>query len=336
MASQTETGKAFEYACLNAFYFALSRNQHVVVDENQAFKTAYAHYCSIENVLQHKINLAAMAAVNKILMLEPQMENPQGNSPLIMMIQDDAKGIAGDVRDVLFKREQNSWEIGLSCKHNHSAVKHSRLSNRIDFGQQWFGKPCSEYYFDEIKPVFDELSFLKSVGALWRDLPDKEIRFYIPLLNAFKNELFRLDQTYPGEIPSALVAYLIGRNDFYKVIARDQNRLTEIQIFNMNGTLHKSSGPASPGFRPVPLKLPTRIFDISYVPGSNNTVIITCDCGWAVSLRIHNASSKVETSLKFDINLIGTPNLGSIVELGQIKLSKFNRVKHIGANTFGI
>lgn len=31
------------------------------------------------------------------------------------------------------------------------------------------------------------------------------------------------------------------------------------------------------------------------------------DNGWQFSFRIHNASTKVETSLKFDIQIIGMP-----------------------------
>jgi hypothetical protein len=31
------------------------------------------------------------------------------------------------------------------------------------------------------------------------------------------------------------------------------------------------------------------------------------DNGWAISFRIHNASKLVETSLKFDIQLLGQP-----------------------------
>jgi len=29
--------------------------------------------------------------------------------------------------------------------------------------------------------------------------------------------------------------------------------------------------------------------------------------GWQISFRIHNASSRIEASLKFDINLVSTP-----------------------------
>jgi len=41
---------------------------------------------------------------------------------------------------------------------------------------------------------------------------------------------------------------------------------------------------------------------------SQTSIIVTCDMGWTVSMRIHNASSRVEPSLKFDVNLISLPN----------------------------
>lgn len=162
--------------------------------------------------------------------------------------------------------------------------------------------------------MFQELVDLKSKQTLWKDLTNKEDGFYIPLLNAFVKELRCLDSQYPSEIPPALITYLLGRNDFYKVIAKNSNKTTEIQAYNLFGTLNKASGLSKPISRIPQIKLPTKIFDISFKENSSNTVIITCDQGWAVSLRIHNASSKVEPSLKFDVNLIGTPNLGAMIE----------------------
>ena len=40
---------------------------------------------------------------------------------------------------------------------------------------------------------------------------------------------------------------------------------------------------------------------------SQTTIHIVCDQGWEISARIHSARTRVETSLKFDINLIGVP-----------------------------
>jgi len=151
-------------------------------------------------------------------------------------------------------------------------------------------------------------------NALWSSIHNKAECVYVPVLNAFVEELRRLDALYPGEIPNALIKYLLGRNDFYKVIAKDAGRTTEIQAFNLFGTLNKSAGGIHPQTHIPQIRLPNSIYDIRYKPESKNTIIITCDNGWAVSLRIHNASSKVEPSLKFDVNLVGTPNLGAIIE----------------------
>ena len=53
--------------------------------------------------------------------------------------------------------------------------------------------------------------------------------------------------------------------------------------------------------------LPTRIVSLGYKQGSKNTLELCLDYGWQFSFRIHNASTKVETSLKFDIQIIKMP-----------------------------
>ena len=80
--------------------------------------------------------MGAKAALKIIEWLEPKMSDYTGD--LLISLQTDSKGQEGDVSDVLITIDK--WEIGLSCKHNHEAVKHSRLSDTIDFGKEWFGK----------------------------------------------------------------------------------------------------------------------------------------------------------------------------------------------------
>lgn len=307
MATQTIMGKAFEYACLISLNSQLSEFQEVCIEETSAVEVARNFYDDADVVDREKMDLAANAAIRVILRLEPQLQNPLNNIPLFLSIQEDASGIAGDVRDVLCIRRQNEWEIGLSCKHNHSAVKHSRLSPSIDFGAQWLGVPCSQEYFNSINPLFDELREMRANGVLWRDIEDKEERFYIPLLEAFIEELRRLDRENQGEIPGRLLRYLLGSNDFYKVITDNRRRVTQIQTFNLYGTLNRNAGTVRPQTRIQQITMPSRFFDISFKPNSGNTVYVTCDQGWGISLRIHNASSRVEPSLKFDVTLIGVP-----------------------------
>lgn len=307
MSIQTNLGKAFEYACLQSLYNSLSGTQQVVVEHNSSLEIARERYQNASSTMQNKMDLGANAATRVILRLEPQLTTPRNNIPLYLAIQEDAMGIAGDVRDVICIRRQNEWEIGLSCKHNHSAVKHSRLSDNIDFGDSWFGIPCTQDYFSEINPLFQELREMKENNMLWRDVENKEQRFYIPLLQAFMRELQRLDALHPGEIPNRLLHYLLGRNDFYKIITHDSRRVTQIQAFNIYNTLNRSSGNVRPLINIPQLTMPSRFFDISFKPNSGNTIIVTCDNGWTVSMRIHNASSKVEPSLKFDVQLTGVP-----------------------------
>lgn len=307
MAIQTIQGKAFEYACLKALHDNLNNEQEVIIEDTDAYLIAKGFYEVLSNSQAENMRKGASAFVKIIKRLEPFLENPDDNTPLYLSIQEDTKGIAGDVRDVVCKRKQKEWEIGLSCKHNHTAVKHSRLSQTIDFGRQWFGKGCSEEYFTEVTPIFQKLITYRNTLTKWKELGNKEIIVYIPLLDAFVRELKRLDNEYPEEIPGELVKYLLGRNDFYKVITKESQKTTIIQAYNLFGMLNQPSKKVKPIQKVHRLALPTRFYDISYKKNSNNTIIVTCDGGWAFSFRIHNASTVIEPSLKFDIQLTGMP-----------------------------
>lgn len=304
---QVHLGKAFEYACLKALHTHLSNNQEIEIDNTSSYEIAKGFYENIEPEMREKMDKGASAAIKVILRLEPQITTPLDNAPLYLAIQEDAKGISGDVRDVVCYRKQNSWEMGISCKHNHNAVKHSRLSQNIDFGEQWFNIPCSKDYFNEINPIFDRLRELKQKKAKWSDLEDKESAVYIPLLEAFMKELKKLHSENSEEIPKRLLKYLIGTNDFYKVISLDNRNVTQLQSYNMFGTLNKNASKVHPQIKIKQMPLPTTFYNIDFKKGSGNTIEVVCDAGWTVSFRIHNAATLVEPSLKFDVKLNGVP-----------------------------
>lgn len=312
---QTANGKAFEYACLLALYNALQASEDITIEDSPQMQTARNLYDNMPDDSRGELLRAANAAARVIIRLEPQLQYPQNNIPLYLSIQADAQGIAGDVRDVLCIRRQNCWQIGLSCKHNHHAVKHSRLSDTIDFGNEWFGIPCSRQYFAEVVPLFGTLRRIQEdarrngEAALWADIPDKAERYYKPVLQSFLDELARLARDN-REIPSAMIRYLIGRYDFYKVITDDRHETTRIEAINIAGTLNRPSGQRHSIVDVPRLRLPTRFYHMGFKPGSDNTIEVVCDEGWTISMRIHNASSRVEPSLKFDVNLISLP--GSI------------------------
>ena len=308
---QVKTGKAFEYACLNSLFEALSPAQDVQIERTPQLETAHKSFLTTSGDLSSKLIMAANAATRVVMRLEPQLEYPDKNIPLFLSIQADSQGQLGDVRDVLCIRKQNEWEIGLSCKHNHHAVKHSRLSATIDFGAEWFGIPCSREYFIAIMPLFEELRVLRdNTGktAKWSELVNKDKRFYVPVLRAFMDELRRLEKANPLEIPGKLVKYLIGKNDFYKIITDDAHKTTRVEAINIAGTLNRPSEGRRSIVNIARLRLPTRFYSIDFKTNSETTIEVVCDEGWTISMRIHNASSNIEPSLKFDVNLISLPN----------------------------
>lgn len=314
--NQTQLGKAFEYACVNALYEKYEGLQDVVVEETPQFCTAQRCFEALDAKKNDLAN-AANAAIRVIERLEPRLQHPDGDTPLVLSIQPDSAGIAGDVRDVLCARRGKSWQIGLSCKHNHHAVKHSRLSDTIDFGSEWFNHPCSQIYFSEVTPKFQELREMRDNGketgtpAKWANLPDKAGDYYKPILQSFMDELFRLNKSH-SDVPEMLIRYLIGRHDFYKVITDDPRRVTRVEAINIAGTLNKASKEQKPITKVPLLKLPNRFYHVGFKETngqeSNNTIQVVCDEGWEISMRLHNASSTIEPSLKFDVQLISFPS----------------------------
>lgn len=307
MAIQSKNGKAFEYACLIAFKeFLNDAENNVEILYVDAVSIAQNDYESLKSDLKNKMDKAAMAAARVIVRLEPLLQNSFGQN-LYLTLQPDKAGKEGDVRDILAIRKDLEWEIGISCKHNHNAVKHSRLSQSIDFGDKWLQIPCSEEYFRDISTIFERLSSLRNEKVQWKAIKNKNEEIYVPLLNSFVKELKRLESENPTIVPQRFLSYLLGKDDFYKVISKDNKKVTQISAFNIYGTLNRSFEKIKPQTVVPKLIMPTKFYDISYKPKSQNTIIATCDNGWTISMRIHSASTVVEPSLKFDVNLIGIP-----------------------------
>src|ERR1700722_6125906 len=146
MGSQKQSGKAFEYAMLLAFQKCLGQNNGII-DESTATKAASADFETLAGERQQDNLQAGAAAAALILKFEPHLLlASQGRYAVNLALQSDQKGATGDVRDLLLSIPERNWEIGISAKHQHEALKHSRLSNQIDFGHKWLGIPCSKDY----------------------------------------------------------------------------------------------------------------------------------------------------------------------------------------------
>lgn len=302
-----DQGRAFEYSCLINLKDEISKIRPCILNEGDGFHSAKKAWETLSDEDKKIYHISSLSAIKEIFLMEPRMIE-QSPDPVELLIQTDQQGEKGDVRDILIIRQAITWEIGLSLKHNHFAVKHSRLGAKLDFGKSWYDIPCSDTYWKSIKPIFDYLSQEKKLGKKWSELPDKEGDVYVPLLEAFKNELELQSKNHP-DVPSKMVEYLLGKFDFYKVISVDRERLTRVQGFNMYGTLNQPSTQQFPEIEVPIVSLPTRIVLIEFTPNKNNTLDVYMDGGWTFSFRIHNAATLVETSLKFDIQIVGIPSV---------------------------
>ena len=285
--SRNDMERAFEYSIA----VSLSRSMPAPIRDNVQVRKARRCFelCSKDD--KTKIVQASNEATAFLI----AHDNRLAEDGCFISIQADQRGQYGDVRDVVVRNPVIREEIGISAKHRHWAVKHSRLSERINFGYDWFGTNCSDNYFRQVTPIFRELRTRQHREINWRDIPDKKQRYYIPVLQAFSQEIQALFESNPNTVARGLIQYLLGRYDYYKVTK--ENGSVSIMSFNITSSLWWGSR----------IPLPTRIIEVSQKPNSETTLIITFDQGWQVSFRIHNASTMVEPSLKFDINLMGLP-----------------------------
>lgn len=300
-----DQGRAYEYAWIQSLYKALAEFRKTRIVENSSLAANEKAWTLIDVDMQETFKISADAAINTVLELEPRMLE-LGNDELTLEFQKDGQGVKGDVRDIVIKRNDIKWEVGLSIKHNHDAVKHSRLSHRLDFGNEWFDMPCSEEYWNTVAPIFDELKKEKENGTKWSEIEDKSQKVYIPLLQAFIDEINHANAK-DNTMPRKMIEYLIGIEDYYKVVSRDGKRLTMVHTFNMHGSLNQPAENKVSAITVPIVKLPTRLVALEFKPNSDNTVEMYLDNGWQLSFRIHNASTKVEPSLKFDVQFISMP-----------------------------
>ncbi|GAA8888518.1 hypothetical protein HpHA96_04050 [Helicobacter pylori] len=308
-------GRAYEYAWCLALEQKLSVFKKVIVDKQNGFNACYRAYESLEKSLQERYLESAKQGVLLLLDCEPLLSEVIGSSQngITLSLQKDKLGEIGDVRDILIYFDR--FCIGLSIKHNHDALKHSRLSKNLDFGGKWLGVGVSQNYKDTIKPLFERLENAKKEGMLWRDFPNKEQEIYAPLLQAFKKEVLRIDEDEKNKVPQKMVEYLLGKYDFYKAILLEREQKTKLEAYHFNNTLNRSV--KNKPKRIIPLsKLPTRMIYFDFKPKSFNTLELVLNEGWSFSLRIHNASSKVEPSLKFDIKLLSKPESVAVFIVG--------------------
>ena len=119
-------GRAYEFVYLLTLYEEILKFRPVSIEKNTSYYTSEKAWNTLIDSEKNIYKISALAGVKLLFDLEPLiLDDSEGIIEL--KIQADNKGIEGDVRDILIIKESIKWEIGLSLKHNHFAVKHSRL-----------------------------------------------------------------------------------------------------------------------------------------------------------------------------------------------------------------
>lgn len=297
MTTNALNGRAFEWAIGLA---VVNRTSFKIVKSSFSTNAEIA-YNQLAIKKRDEFNIAAKVAIEHIFEKE-KLRFPKGCLGEIQFNTDSA-GQNGDVRDVLIKT--GKFEFGISCKTNHDALKHSRLSGQLDFVRKWMldENGCSDAYWGKVKPIFNELAQIKreTKGTeIWENVDKKAERFYWPILYAWADELERLcgnNNPKADKVCAALISYLLGKHDFYKVMSFAKDKTVAIQAFNFGGSLATQK-----------TKYPDHIYQISDKNGGVYSKTVVLNHGYSINFRIHSASSRVEPSLKFDVRAISFPS----------------------------
>ncbi len=208
--SQNDMGRAFEYGV------AMSLSHYLIapIDDNSQLSKAKECFELCPEDEQHNIVKASDESIAFLAVHDTRLSKTNCR----IWLQSDQMGRFGDVRDVVVHNSRLNEDIGISAKNRHFAVKHSRLSEHIDFGSAWFGIRCSEKYFQQVTPIFRELASRRRRQEKWNEIQNKKQLYYMPILQAFHSEMSSLFQSQPSEVARGLVKYLLGKFDYYKVI----------------------------------------------------------------------------------------------------------------------
>lgn len=338
-------GKAFEYATLVELYRELRNNGwkseqiEIIKDKNyQNLEKAYQmvekldEEASDEDEIEivhvetasNNYNRAARVAVQYLRMVEPILKENENTFGVLRAMPDSA-GIKGDVRDIDFtvfediEHTKLINDIGISCKNNHEAVKHPRITEDPDFANEWTnGKfHCSQEFLNEMDPILCKIDEYAMKYEKWSAVADKMDTIYYPIIKLFVKEIKRLGIVKESanekkredakQFTRLFFEYMFGTQDFYKFIKDDNSNATKVYPYNMHGLLMCPFNGNKNEQAVQTINMPEEIVEVRIKPKSKTTIEIYFD-QWIITMRLHNADTKItRTSLKFDVQIKAQP-----------------------------
>ena len=286
LSKRQTNGRGLEHA----FGLAVKRclGTEVFGDVKALRKSAYA---DLDPGLQEVFSKDAVSLLGHVLQLEGI---PQGERGWSARFLDDSCAREGDVRDIVISKGVS--EVGISCKSNHKAFKHSRISPESSLRVAWrlSSAPGSgSSYVNELRCLFDELE--SDPLNRWSDVSAlRKKGFYESCIAAFSKEIRRLvEEVGECETSRSLVRYFLGSKGYYKCVVSERVSFLQAFCFGRSAVAR--------------ISLPRRLVALDFPPGRHGVLHIHFDRGFSFSLRLHNASSNYERSLKFDIQALALP-----------------------------
>jgi len=251
-------------------------------------RKAYEH---LGSEIREVFSKDARALLAHLLQLEGVRQGECGWSARYL---DDASARDGDVRDIVISKGDR--EVGISCKSNHKAFKHSRISPESSLRFAWRLSPVSgsgRMYVQELSRLFDDLESRPFDD--WSDLSARRKQaFYDSCIAAFNDEIRRLvGEMGESEISLRLARYFLGSKGYYKCVVSRRGSFLQAFCFGRSAVAR--------------ISLPRRLIALDFPPGKHGVLHLHFDRGFSFSLRLHNASSSYERSLKFDIQALALP-----------------------------
>ena len=347
------SGKAFEYATLIEIYRELTENgwdsNDIEIIRDKNYKNIEKAYQVLQGsdedldddvemelihieTMENDYNRAARVAAMYLRMAEPILTLDERVYGVLRAMPDSA-GTKGDVRDIDFKifKDKNHKnliaDIGISCKNNHEAVKHPRITEDPDFAKVWTeGRfNCSDGFIEGMKDIFNKIDEYAERYIKWSAVDDKMDTIYYPIIKLFVTEIKRLGIVNENDsiekqesaklFTKAFFEYMFGTQDFYKFIKENGSKSTKVYPYNMHGSLMRSSNGNRNLQAVQTITMPEEIVEVRIKPKSKTTIEIYFD-QWIISMRLHNADTKItRTSLKFDVQIKAQPRkvMGTIL-----------------------
>ncbi len=257
-------------------------------DVNYLRRKAFEH---LGSEIREVFSKDARSLLEHVLQLEGI---PQGERGWSARYLDDASARDGDVRDIVISKGDR--DVGISCKSNHKAFKHSRISPESSLRVAWRLSPVSgsdRRYVRELDLLFNQLE--SQPFDKWSDLGARRKQaFYDACIAAFSKEIRHLiAEIGDSKISPGLVRYFLGSKGYYKCVVSGRGSFLQAFCFGRSVVAR--------------ISLPRRLVALDFPPGKHGVLHMHFDRGFSFSLRLHNASSGYERSLKFDIQALALP-----------------------------